>query len=48
MSKEYVTKVDQAYRIVCGRVLLDSSVYPWLQGDSPETIADNLLALTIE
>ncbi len=48
MSKEYVTKVDKAYRIAGTRVSLDSVVYSWLQGDSPETIADNLPALALE
>lgn len=52
MSKEYVVKikVDQveAYRIGDTRVSLDSVVYSWLQGDSPETIADNFPVLTLE
>ncbi len=48
MSKEYVTRVDRAYRIADTRVSLDSVVYSWLQGDSPETIADNFSAITLE
>lgn len=48
MSKEYVNRVDSAYRIVDTRVSLDSVVYSWLQGDSPETIADNFSAITLE
>jgi uncharacterized protein (DUF433 family) len=52
MNKEYVAKVKvgqvEAYRIGDSRVSLDSVVYSWLQGDSPETIADNFPALTLE
>ncbi|MBK8315372.1 MAG: DUF433 domain-containing protein [Acidobacteria bacterium] len=52
MSKDYVTKIEvdqvEAYRIVDSRVSLDSVVYSWLQGDSPETIADNFPVLTLE
>ena len=38
----------EAYRIGSSRVSLDSVVYSWLQGDSPETIADNFPVLTLE
>ncbi len=52
MSNEYVNKnsLDQveAYRIGDTRVLLDSVVHSWLQGDPPETIADNFPVLTLE
>src|SRR5262245_45374540 len=48
MSKDYITNIDGAYRIADTRVSLDSVVYSWLQGDSPETIADNFPALTPE
>lgn len=52
MSKEYVVKIKidqvEAYRIGDTRVSLDSVVYSWLQGDSPETIADNFPVLTLE
>jgi uncharacterized protein (DUF433 family) len=52
VSKEYVVKVKvnqmEAYRIGDTRVSLDSVVYSWLQGDSPETIADNFPVLTLE
>lgn len=47
MSKEYVTK-NGAYRIGDTRVSLDSIVCSWLQGDSPETIVDNLPSVTLE
>ena len=52
MSSEYVNKVKvgqiEAYQIGNSRVSLDSVIYSWLQGDSPETIADNFSALTLE
>jgi uncharacterized protein (DUF433 family) len=48
MTKEYVTQIDGAYRITGSRVSLDSIVYAWIQGQSPETIADNFPALTLE
>ncbi len=52
MSSEYVNKVKvgqvEAYQIGNSRVSLDSVIYSWLQGDSPETIADNFPALTLE
>lgn len=52
MNLEYVNKITvgqaEAYQIGTTRVSLDSVVYSWLQGDSPETIADNFPALTLE
>ena len=52
MSRDYITKIKagetEAYRIGNSRVSLDSVVYSWLQGDSPETIADNFPVLTLE
>ncbi|MDX2031572.1 MAG: DUF433 domain-containing protein [Blastocatellia bacterium] len=48
MNKEYVIQTDGAYRIADTRVSLDSLVYSWLQGDSPETIADNFPVLSLE
>lgn len=48
MSKEYVIQVDGAYRIADSRVSLDSIVYAWLQGQSPDTIADSFPVLTLE
>ena len=41
MAKEYVTEVDGAYRITGTRVSLDSVVYGWLSGLSPESIVDS-------
>ena len=52
MNKEYIVKITmgqvEAFRIGESRVSLDSVVYCWQQGDSPETIADNFPALTLE
>ena len=52
MNSDYVSKVKagqvEAYKIGATRVSLDSVIYSWLQGDSPETIADNFPALTLE
>jgi uncharacterized protein (DUF433 family) len=39
MSKEYVEQRDNAYWVVDSRVSLDSIVYAFLEGLSPETIA---------
>ena len=49
MSKEYINKVDGAYRITDSRVSLDSVVYRFLEGLSPETIqADCFPTLTLD
>jgi len=48
MAKEYVTEVDGAYRITGTRVSLDSVVYGWLSGLSPESIVDSYPVLTLE
>ena len=52
MNSDYILKVQvgqvEAYQIGTTRVSLDSVIYSWLQGDSPETIADNFSALTLE
>ena len=48
MGKEYITKVDGAYRITDSRVSLDSVVYAWLDGASPETIREMFPVLTLE
>ena len=41
-------QVNSAYQIADSRVSLDSIVYAWLEGQSPETIADNFPVLTLE
>jgi len=48
MSKDYVTQTDGAYRISGTRVSLDSVVYAWLNGLSPESIVDSYSTLTLE
>ncbi len=48
MEKTYVTKSDGAYRITGSRVSLDSVVYDFLRGLSPESIVDNYDTLTLE
>src|SRR5919199_6515294 len=48
MSKDYVTQVEGAYRIADTRVSLDSVVYAWLNGLSPESIIDSYPVLTLE
>lgn len=48
MSKQYVHKVDEAYRIVGSRVSLDSIVYAFLNGQSPESIVESFPTLSLE
>ena len=48
MSKDYVTQTGGAYRITGTRVSLDSVVYAWMGGHSPESIVDSYPALTPE
>jgi uncharacterized protein (DUF433 family) len=48
MTTTYVTQVDGAYRIAGTRVSLDSVVYAFLNGSSPESIVDSFPALTLE
>ena len=48
MAKEYVEKRDGAYRISGTRVSLDSVVYAFLRGASPESIAQSFPSLTLE
>jgi len=48
MSENYVVNQAGCYRIAGTRVSLDSIVYAFLEGDSPETIAQCFPALTLE
>jgi len=48
MTKEYVEKREGAYRISGTRVSLDSIVYAFWRGASPESIAQSFPALTLE
>jgi len=48
MSQKYVEQQDGAYRIVGTRVSLDSVVYQFQNGASPESIQRCFSALTLE
>jgi len=48
MSKEYVEQVGQGYRVAGTRVSLDSIVYCFWNGDSPESILQSFPVLTLE
>ena len=48
MAKDYVEEHSGVYRIAGTRVSLDSVVYAFLRGDSPEGIAESFPALTLE
>jgi predicted RNase H-like HicB family nuclease/uncharacterized protein (DUF433 family) len=48
VAKEYVENVEGTYRVAGSRVSLDSIVYGFREGLSPETIAENFPALTLE
>jgi uncharacterized protein (DUF433 family) len=48
MSKEYIEQRDGGYYIAGTRVSLDSVIYGYLRGESPEGIADSYPALNLE
>lgn len=48
MIEEYVTFTEGAYRIAGSRVSLDSIIYGFWQGESPETIAQSFPTLRLE
>src|SRR5205807_9738428 len=48
MNNDYVNIDGDSYRITGTRVSLDSVVYDFLSGLSPESIADNYDTLTLE
>ncbi|MEX2264129.1 MAG: DUF433 domain-containing protein [Bryobacteraceae bacterium] len=48
MAKEYVAQRNGGYYIEATRVSLDSVVYAFLRGESPEGIAESFPALTLE
>jgi len=48
MAKEYVENVEGAYRVAGSRVSLDSIVYCFREGLSPESIAESFPTLTLE
>ena len=48
MAKEYVYQQNGGYVIEATRVALDSVVYAFLRGESPEGIVESFPALTLE
>ncbi|MBI3654202.1 MAG: DUF433 domain-containing protein [Acidobacteria bacterium] len=48
MNQSYIEQINGGYYIKGTRVSLDSVVYRWLEGLSPDTIADCFPALTLE
>jgi len=48
MSKEYVVQLEGAYRVAGTRVSLDSVVYAFRRGASPESIQRSFSSLTLE
>ena len=48
MAKEYVQERGGGYFIEGTRVSLDSVIYAFLRGESPEGIAESFPALTLE
>ena len=48
MAKDYVEQHDESYRIIGTRVSLNSVVYAFLEGLSPESIVDSFDTLTLE
>ena len=48
MAKDYVKRRDGGYIVAGGRVSLDSVVYAFLRGESPEGIAGSFPALSLE
>jgi uncharacterized protein (DUF433 family) len=48
MMQNYVDQHDRGYWIAGTRVSLDSVVYAFLEGLSPESIADSFEILTLE
>lgn len=48
MSKQYVEKIDDTYRLSNSRVSLDSIVYAFWRGQTAESIAQSFPVLTLE
>lgn len=48
MIKQYVEEREGSYRVLGKRVSLDSIVYAFLAGTSPESIAQSFPILTLE
>lgn len=48
MPKDYVEKRGEGYYVIGKRVTLDSIVYTYLNGLSPESIVESFPAVTLE
>lgn len=48
MDTQYVEQHEGVYRVVGSRVLLDSLIYAFWDGKSPETIVQSFPTLTLE
>jgi uncharacterized protein (DUF433 family) len=48
LTKQYIEQRDEGYWIVETRISLDSVVYAFLNGESPESIAQNFPLLSLE
>ena len=48
MAKDYVENVHGGYRVAGSRVSLDSIVYAFLRGESPDGITESFPALSLE
>ena len=48
MAKDYIEKRGAGYYVVGSRVSLDSIVYDFLDGNSPESILESYPTLTLE
>lgn len=48
VTKQYIEQRDESYWILGTRIALDSVVYAFLAGESPESIAQNFPLLSLE
>lgn len=48
MSQEYVERRDGGYYFVASRVSLDTAVYQFLAGESPEEVVQSFPSLSLE
>jgi uncharacterized protein (DUF433 family) len=48
MARDYIEQRDGGYYVVGSRISLDSIVYAFRRGESPETICQNFSLLTLE
>ncbi len=48
MARKYVEKRNGGYYLIGSRVSLESVIYPFLDGASPETIVDEFPTLSLE